>query len=432
MNQVHKQRAALQRRIMQPGLANGSLNPMGIHRHRSLDILLLIGLGAALGAGAVLWLESSILEPRAMLASSPTAASSDAPIRCAATASYRDAVARAAPSVVNLYARHLRQPKPSEGRRQPLPGERSQAADLGPGMGLGAAVVVDDGLLVTNGHLLMGADRIDARLADGSDLEVRLLGIDPDTDLAVLSSDDPDLPQPLVAADPHQLAVGDLVLAIGNPFGMGQTTSLGVVGGIGRHHLGLTAIERFIQTDAAINPGSSGGALIDTQGRLVGINTAILSETGVSAGIGFAIPVDLMLEVVEQITRNGQVERGWIGIGGRSVTPALCERFGLRTASGVLVSSLAKDSPAERAGLRRGDVVTGIDGEVIDASVTLRDLIVRTGPDKTISLEFWRGSQRLEIETRTALRPTETAPSPSEATTVAPASDRLLLPAATD
>jgi len=299
-------------------------------------------------------------------------------------------------------------------------------------MGLGAAVVVDRGLLVTNGHLLSGADRIDARLADGRDLEVRLLGIDPATDLAVLASDDPDLPPPLIAADPHQLAVGDLVLAIGNPFGMGQTVSLGVVSAIGRHHLGLTEIERFIQTDAAINPGSSGGALIDTKGQLVGINTAILSETGVSAGIGFAIPVDLVLEVVGQIARTGQVERGWIGIGGRSVTPALAERFGLRTASGVLVSSVAEDSPAERAGLRTGDVVTRIDGEVISASAMMRDLIIRSGPDKTLSLELLRGSQRLEIQTTTARRATETTALPTTNATVAPTSERVRLDAMTD
>jgi S1-C subfamily serine protease len=402
------------------------------HRRHPIQILLLLGLGAAVGATAVLWLEQGHRQPLNAGMAVDSVAAIDGADRTDATGSYRHAVARAAPAVVNLYASHLPRPVSSDERRQqPLSGP-AQAADRGPGMGLGAAVVVDRGLLVTNGHLLSGADRIDARLANGRDLEVRLLGIDPATDLAVLASDDPDLPPPLIAADPHQLAVGDLVLAIGNPFGMGQTVSLGVVSAIGRHHLGLTEIERFIQTDAAINPGSSGGALIDTKGQLVGINTAILSETGVSAGIGFAIPVDLVLEVVGQIARTGQVERGWIGIGGRSVTPALAERFGLRTASGVLVSSVAEDSPAERAGLRTGDVVTRIDGEVISASALMRDLIIRSGPDKTLSLELLRGSQRLEIQTTTALRATETAALPTTNATVAPTSERVRLDAMTD
>ena len=416
---------------MQRRSADGSLNPMPNHRRR-IETLLLLGLGAAVGAGAVLWLEQSYPH-------SSTTAEPCRPLtgprpadHRTGTASYREAVARAAPAVVNLYASHLPRTAPSGKRRQQGDERRPRTAATGPGVSLGAAVVVDQGLLVTNGHLLAGADRIDARLADDRDLEVRLLGIDPATDLAVLASDDPDLPAPLVKADPHQLAVGDLVLAIGNPFGMGQTVSLGVVGAIGRQHLGLTEIERFIQTDAAINPGSSGGALVDTEGRLVGINTAILSETGVSAGIGFAIPVDLMLEVVDQIRRNGLMERGWIGIGGRSVTPTLAERFGLRTASGVLVSSVAEDSPAARAGLRPGDVVTGLDGLAVNASAMLRDAITRAGPDRAISLELRRGNQRLEVQTRTVLRPIAAEPSPTVHGTVAPTSDRLRLPTPTD
>ncbi len=391
---------------MQSQPPDASLDPMPHHRRHPIEILLLLSLGAALGAVAVLWLEHGHPHPPAATAAGQPAARAEPGDGSAATDSYREAVARAAPAVVNLYASHLPRPGAEGERRPTAPGGRTAP---GPGIGLGAAVVIDAGLLVSNGHLLAGADRIDARLADGRALEVRLLGIDPATDLAVLTSTDPNLPPPLSAADPHQLAVGDLVLAIGNPFGMGQTVSLGVVGAIGRHHLGLTEVERFIQTDAAINPGSSGGALIDSHGQLVGINTAILSETGVSAGIGFAIPVDLIFEVVGRIRRNGRGEPGWIGIGGRSVTPVLAERFGLRTATGVLVSSVTEDSPADLAGLRPGDVVTGLDGEVVGASAMLREAIARSGPDATITLELWRGSERLEVRTTTGMRPTETA-----------------------
>jgi S1-C subfamily serine protease len=202
--------------------------------------------------------------------------------------------------------------------------------------------------------------------------------------------------------------VGDVALAIGNPYGMGQTVTQGIVSATGRAGLGIASIENFIQTDAAINPGNSGGALINTRGELIGINTAIYSESGASGGIGFAIPSDLALEVARSIAAQGRVHRGWIGMNGRSVTPELAEAFALRAPHGVLVSSTLRDSPAEHAGLRPGDVVTRVGDRKVATVQELLDAVAGTGPNRPLSLEVWRGSQRLETSTVTAERPYKT------------------------
>jgi serine protease DegS len=319
-------------------------------------------------------------------------------------ASYSDAVAVAAPAVVNVYGRidaNAPLPKASAAAGHPAVRESRGGTSLGSGV-----IVSGGGLIVTNAHIVEAADAIRVELADGRVLDARLAGIDDETDLAVLRTSPPGgglMPIPL--GDPGALAIGDVVLAIGNPYGIGQTVSLGIVSATGRSHLGLTDIENFIQTDAAINPGNSGGALVDAEGRLVGINTAILSASGHSEGVGFAIPVDMAMGVVDQLASRGVVRRGWIGIAGRSMTPQLAERFGLRAPHGVLVSSVVEDSPAAAAGILPGDVISRADGEALDSSLVLRERITATDPGRRMQLELWRGSQRLELDVATVERP---------------------------
>jgi serine protease DegS len=258
--------------------------------------------------------------------------------------------------------------------------------------------------LLTNRHVISGAASIHAELADGRMLDVELLGVDAETDLAVLRATAADLPT-ITIGDSDALRTGDVVLAIGNPFGLGQTVSLGIVSATGRGHLGLTGIEHFIQTDAAINPGNSGGPLVDANGRLVGINTAILSESGLSEGVGFAIPAELAMRVVQDIATTGSVERGWLGVAGRSLTPQLATRFGLRAPHGVLLTSVGEDSPAARAGLRVGDVVTSANGQLLRSSYELLDAVSQAGPASEVKLQVWRGSERLDTLAITAERP---------------------------
>jgi serine protease DegS len=272
---------------------------------------------------------------------------------------------------------------------------------------LGSGVILSaDGLILTNRHVVKDADSIRVLLADGRRLEVAVLGLDSETDLAVLKARAAGLPAAPVG-DPKALRVGDLTLAIGNPFGVGQTVTQGIVSATGRAELGITPIENFIQTDAAINPGNSGGALVNARGELVGINTAIYSESGAAGGIGFAIPSDLALKVARTIVEQGNIERGWIGMSGRSVTPELAETFGLRAPRGVLVSSTLKDSPAEHAGLRPGDVVTRVGDREVATIQELLDAIAGSGPNQPLSLEVWRGSQRLQTNAVTAERPAQ-------------------------
>jgi serine protease DegS len=276
---------------------------------------------------------------------------------------------------------------------------RKSATSLGSGV-----ILSRDGLLLTNRHIVKDADEIKVVLADGTDLDVRVVGFDPETDLAVLKAAAGDLPV-IPVGRPEDLRVGDVVLAIGNPFGIGQTVTMGIVGATGRTRLGISSIENFIQTDAAINPGNSGGALVNARGELIGINTAIFSKSGGSEGVGFAIPVDLAADVMEQVVSQGRVVRGWIGIVGRSVTPQLADSFGLRTQRGVLITSTLKDSPAEHAGLRPGDVVTRVDDQDIASTHELLAAVAAAGPGADIGLEIRRGSERIETRATTVERP---------------------------
>ncbi|HEB60166.1 MAG TPA: Do family serine endopeptidase [Gammaproteobacteria bacterium] len=323
--------------------------------------------------------------------------------------SYADAVARAAPAVVNVYTQKVVRPE-----RNPLfddpffrrffgdqfgrPRERLETS-------LGSGVIFSDqGYIITNNHVIAGADEIEVALRDGRSLSARIVGRDPDTDLAVLKIDLDHLPA-ITLGDSDKLRVGDVVLAIGNPFGVGQTVTSGIVSATGRDMLGLNTFENFIQTDAAINPGNSGGALISANGELIGINTAIFSRSGGSQGIGFAIPVNLVKDVMTQIIEHGQVVRGWLGVAVQDLTPELAESFGLPEAKGVVVSNIVVNGPADEAGLDRGDVITRINGQEVDNVRKALDLITRAKPGETITITVIRGGREKEFKARVLQRP---------------------------
>lgn len=324
-------------------------------------------------------------------------------------ASYADAVQRASPSVVNIYtSKRVLEPvlplldDPELARLfGDLPGfSRSRRATT-----LGSGVIVSrDGYILTNYHVIESADAIEVALADGRVSNARLIGADPETDLAVLKIEEKALP-PIVWADTGAARVGDVVLAIGNPFGVGQTITIGIVSALGRNRLGINMYENFIQTDAAINPGNSGGALIDTQGRLIGINTAIYSETGGSLGIGFAIPVGVVQKVFEDIVKQGFVTRGWIGVEPQDITPDLAQAFSLAAQEGVIVARIVPQSPAAEAGLRVGDIIREINGETVENTAGFLSQIARIEPGAQAMLRILRGGKARRIELQVAQRP---------------------------
>ena len=240
--------------------------------------------------------------------------------------------------------------------------------------GLGSGVIVSsDGYILTNNHVVEGADEIEISLTDGRRTSATIIGTDPESDLAVLKIALEQLPVVTLGNSDH-IAVGDQVLAIGNPFGVGQTVTSGIISALGRSHLGINTFENFIQTDAAINPGNSGGALVDINGHLLGINTAIYSRSGGSMGIGFAIPVSTAKQVMESIVKNGQVVRGWIGVEPNELTPELAQTFGIQSAQGVIVTGVLNSGPAAEAGIRPGDVITQVAGQPVR---TVSELLTR-------------------------------------------------------
>src|SRR5216683_4553570 len=276
-----------------------------------------------------------------------------------APASYYDAVQRATPSVVNIFtSKEVRAPRhpllndPIFRRffGDQLPDEAQRAASLGSGV-----IVSTSGYVITNHHVVEAADEIEVALADGKKLLAKVVGNDPETDIAVLRVSAENLPA-ISFGSSETLRVGDVVLAIGNPFGVGQTVTSGIVSALGRTGLGINTFENFIQTDAAINPGNSGGALVDVNGNLLGINTAIYSRSGGSLGIGFAIPVSTARSVLESIITTGTVTRGWIGVEPQDVTPEIAESFGLEQKSGAIVAGVLQGGPADKAGIKPGDI----------------------------------------------------------------------------
>lgn len=323
--------------------------------------------------------------------------------------SYSNAAKKAMPSVVNVFTSKKAAANSHPFMDDPLFrhffGDQQEDDQPQRENSLGSGVIVSSqGLILTNHHVIAAADEIEVALADGRTMPARVVGTDPETDLAVLKVDVKDLPA-ITFARPEKVNVGDVVLAIGNPFGVGQTVTQGIISALGRNHLGINTFENFIQTDAPINPGNSGGALIDTEGNLVGVNSAIYSRSGGSMGIGFAIPVSLAQQVMEQIIRQGSVTRGWIGIEAQDITPELAESFKLKQAHGSLIAGVLRGSPAERAGLKPGDILLEIDGrEVLDSS-TMLNLISGLKPEKKATLKIARNQKEIDVVVAIGKRP---------------------------
>lgn len=317
--------------------------------------------------------------------------------------SYADAVARAAPAVASLYTTRLANPPDSEPALRPFFGEdtgeqpRSESS-------LGSAVILSpQGHLLTNNHVIAGAERIRVALADGRQTLAQVIGSDPETDLAVLKIDLADLPA-ITLGNSERIRTGDVSLAIGNPFGVGQTVTMGIISATGRNQLGLNTYEDFIQTDAAINPGNSGGALIDAYGQLIGINTAIFSRSGGSQGIGFAIPTRLALEVMQAIIEHGRVIRGWLGIEVQSVGALRARQLGLAERS-IMVAGVYRDGPALRAGLQPGDILLMLDGQPVTDGPQAMNQVARKQPGQTVQIEVLRQQQRLTLQLEVGSRP---------------------------
>ncbi len=322
--------------------------------------------------------------------------------------SYRGAAHRAAPSVVSVTA--SKAPRRDGADADPwfrffFGDDADPASPYRRQVGLGSGVIVSpEGYLLTNNHVIAGADDIEVQLADGRQAKARVIGSDPDTDLAVLKIDLDRLPA-VTFGNADALQVGDIVLAIGNPFGVGQTVTSGIVSALGRNHLGINTYENFIQTDAAINPGNSGGALVDTDGNLLGINTAIFSRSGGNNGIGFAIPVSIARQVMEGLIRDGSITRGWIGVESRDLTPEIAETVGLPIRDGALVTGVLRDGPADAGGVRPGDVVTAIAGKPVANTAQLLVAVAALEPKSETAIDVQRGAQQLKLSITVAQRP---------------------------
>jgi Do/DeqQ family serine protease len=274
-----------------------------------------------------------------------------------------------------------------------------------PQVGLGSGVIVSaSGYILTNNHVIEGADNIEVSLNDQRKARARVVGTDPETDLAVLKIELDKLPV-IVLVNSDELEIGDQVLAIGNPFGVGQTVTSGIISALGRNQLGINVFENFIQTDAAINPGNSGGALVDTHGHLLGINTAIYSRSGGSMGIGFAIPVSSARQVLDAIVRDGQVTRGWIGVEPQELNAELAQAFSVKTGSGVIITGVLQNGPAAQAGVRPGDVITAVAGRPVKNVSELLGAVAALKPGEPAKLAIERRDQRAELSVTPAKRP---------------------------
>ena len=278
-------------------------------------------------------------------------------------------------------------------------GPSRRASSLGSGV-----IVSNQGYVLTNFHVIESADEIEVLLSDNRKASAKIVGGDPETDLAVIKIDLPNVPT-IVFGRPEAASVGDVVLAIGNPYGVGQTVTLGIVSALGRSQLGISTFENFIQTDAAINPGNSGGALVDVQGRLLGINTAIYSRSGGSAGIGFAIPANMARQVMDQIIANGTVTRGFIGIEPQEITAELAESFKLPKDQGVLIAGVVRNGPADKAGIKPGDVLIEVEGAPVRDAAGMLNLIAQLTPGSSGRLKLVRQGQSLEVAVTVGKRP---------------------------
>lgn len=323
--------------------------------------------------------------------------------------SFNAAAEVAMPSVVNIFtSKEVRMPSHpllDDPMFQRFFGERFESRPRRTSS-LGSGVIVSpEGYILTNHHVVEAASEIQVALVDGRNVKARMIGSDPESDLAVLKIDLDNLPS-ITFGQPEHAKVGDIVLAIGNPFGVGQTVTMGIIGALGRSQVGINTFENFIQTDAAINPGNSGGALTDTAGNLIGINTAIYSRTGGSLGIGFAIPANVAKQIMEQIIETGTVTRGWLGVSMQDITPELAESFRLKKPGGALIGGVLRNGPADEAGVKPGDILLAVDGQAVADSSEMLNLVAALSPGKTVTLTILRNNSERSIKIKIGKRPT--------------------------
>lgn len=322
--------------------------------------------------------------------------------------SFYKAARQAMPSVVNIFTsketKELSHPFMDDPVFRKFFGERFEpkarkASSLGSGV-----IVSENGYILTNHHVVEAADEVEVALVDGRKAKAKIIGSDPETDLAVLKVELENLPA-ITFGQSEQVRIGDIVLAVGNPFGVGQSVTMGIVGALSRSQVGINTFEDFIQTDAAINPGNSGGALTDTSGNLIGINTAIYSRTGGSLGIGFAIPTHVARQIMEQIIQSGEVIRGWLGVSMQDMTQELAESFNLDDSKGALIASVLKEGPADKAGIRPGDILVAVEGKPVKNSADMLNLVAALPPGKPVTVTIIRSKQEKSIQVVVGTRP---------------------------
>ncbi len=323
--------------------------------------------------------------------------------------SYSKAAEIAMPSVVNIFTRKEIKEEPShpllnDPMFRRFFGEQSETkarrtSSLGSGV-----IVSPNGYILTNHHVVEAADEVEIALVDGRKAKASIIGSDPETDLAVLKIKLKELPA-ITFGQSQQVKVGDVVLAVGNPFGVGQSVTMGIVSAMSRSRVGINTFEDFIQIDAAINPGNSGGALTDTSGNLIGINTAIYSSSGGSLGIGFAIPIHVAKQIMEQIIQSGSVTRGWLGVSMQDMTQDLAESFGLDNPIGALVASVLRDGPAEKAGSKPGDIIIAVEGKPMKNSSDMLNRVAALSPNDKVAVTVIRNKQEKTIQVKVGIRP---------------------------
>ena len=352
---------------------------------------------------------SQVLGPSQSLRLAPSVTIQEAPTTQGGSQStYRAGAKLAMPSVVNINTAKESHRSPNAMLNDPFlqrffgnqPDPQSERQSS-----LGSGVIISpEGFILTNYHVIEGADEIDVSLPDGRKAIAKVVGSDPETDLAVIKIDLPDLPA-ITFGHSELSSVGDVVLAIGNPFGVGQTVTMGIISALGRTDVGINTYENFIQTDAAVNFGNSGGALVDVQGNLLGINSAIYSRNGGSLGIGFAIPVTTIKTVMEAIIADGQVTRGWIGVEPQDITPEMADSFNIKRTSGAIVAGVIRGGPADKAGIKPGDILIAIEGKPAANKTEILNLIAQLKPNNKAKFTLLRNSSETTISILVGKRP---------------------------